>query len=485
MDEIIGSGSLPQEEAPAMTLAQRVADFQERLPSLLFQWDEYKRHHKLKAKHFLAAALALGAVSTAVTLYTPGYAVSVNGQELGVVADTAQFERIVDRVERRAGEILDCDYTLDADIDYRWRIVEKKNISSLSGFETFLFNQVDEITHSYVLTVDGQTIGVQADGTAVSQLLDSLKAVYRNENTILCDFTVPVELRYEYVGAGQETDLADITALLTSNTVEAVTYTVQAGNTYSGIARKHGMSVDQLLEMNPEATLESLMPGDVLTVSQNVPYLSVRTVDQLTYEEAIPAPVEYVEDDSMYQGDTKTLDPGAEGSALVSARVTYLNGMEQERDVTSYQQLTAPKTKTVAKGTKARPKTMPTGHFIWPVRGRITSNYGSRTLFGTYNFHGGLDIACPYGTPVKAADGGTVTFAGWQGSYGKLVIIRHDNGKETYYAHNSSLTVSAGQKVYQGQQIARVGMTGTATGYHCHFEVRINGQRQNPRSYLP
>lgn len=187
----------------------------------------------------------------------------------------------------------------------------------------------------------------------------------------------------------------------------------------------------------------------------------------------------------MYQGDTKTLESGAEGTALVSARVTYLNGLEQERDVTSYQELTAPQTKVVAKGTKARPKTMPTGHFIWPVRGRITSNYGSRTLFGTYNFHGGLDIACAYGTPVKAADGGTVTFAGWQGSYGNLVIIRHNNGKETYYAHNSSLTVSAGQKVYQGQQIARVGMTGTATGYHCHFEVRVNGQRQNPRNYLP
>ena len=131
MDEIIVPGSLPREKAPAVTLAQRVADLQERLPSLLLRWDEFKRRHRLKAKHFLAAALALGAVSTAVTLYTPGYAVKVNGQELGVVSDKAQFEQIVDRVERRAGEILERDYTLDADIDYSWRIVEKKKLSKI------------------------------------------------------------------------------------------------------------------------------------------------------------------------------------------------------------------------------------------------------------------------------------------------------------------------------------------------------------------
>ena len=79
---------------------------------------------------------------------------------------------------------------------------------------------------------------------------------------------------------------------------------------------------------------------------------------------------------------------------------------------------------------------------------------------------------------------GTVTFAGYKGSYGYLVIIRHDNGTQTYYGHNSKLLVSAGQKVYKGQQIAKAGSTGRSTGTHCHFEVRINGKAVNPLNYL-
>ena len=82
-------------------------------------------------------------------------------------------------------------------------------------------------------------------------------------------------------------------------------------------------------------------------------------------------------------------------------------------------------------------------------------------------------------------DGGTVTFAGWSGTYGYLVTIDHGNGFVTYYAHNSSLLVSAGDKVYKGQTIARAGSTGRSTGSHCHFEIRVNGTRVNPAAYLP
>lgn len=488
MDEILYPGSLVDEAAASeekLTLAQRLELLRGKYEDALFRFDDFRQRHRLRATHFLAAALALGVVTTGFTMYTHGYAVTVDGQELGVVSDKAQFQQIVDRVEDRTSEILGYDYELTAQVSYKHRIVEKNKLSSLSGFETYLFNQVDEVMRCYTLSVDGVELGARTDNQELTELLESLKAPYITENTILSEFTVPVRIDYDYTSSDAIVSMEDITKVLTSNTVEAATYTVEKGNTYLGIAKAHDMSLDELLEMNPQATLESLMPGDVLTVRQSVPYLSVRTVDQVTYEEAIASPVEYVEDDTMYQGQSKVVDPGSEGLARVSARVTRINGRETQRDITNTVRLSEPTTKVVAKGTKARPKTMPTGSFIWPVRGTITSNYGSRSLFGTYNFHGGLDIACPYGTPVKAADGGTVTYAGWQGSYGNLVVIRHDNGKETYYAHNSSLSVSVGQKVYQGQQIARVGMTGTATGYHCHFEVRINGQRQNPRRYLP
>mgnify|MGYP002596518818 CR=1 FL=1 len=118
------------------------------------------------------------------------------------------------------------------------------------------------------------------------------------------------------------------------------------------------------------------------------------------------------------------------------------------------------------------------GGYIWPVDSRyITSTVGGRTSpggIGSTN-HKGIDIANRRGTPIYAADGGTVIYAGWMRGYGYLVQISHGNGVVTYYGHNSSLTVSVGQHVYKGQQIAKMGSTGNSTGNHCHFEMSYNG----------
>ena len=492
MDEILYPGLQPETlepdtlTVPADAGLSRRERLRRKLDELLFRYDAFVQRHKPRAKWFLISALTLGAVSTALTVYTVGYAVVVDGQTLGVVADTAQVEAIEHRVESRVGEILGQDYSLADQVRFDWQIVERRNLSTgLSGFEGYLLDQVDEVAQGYVLTVDGTELAVQSGSGDLEALLDSLKAPYVNENTIQAEFTLPVGVSRQYVGVDRfQDDLGEVEALLRSNTKEAVIYTVVKGDTYSTIAHRHDMTVDELMAMNPQASLDRLMIGDQLTVSASVPYLGVRTVDKVQYEEAIPAPVEYVDDASMYQGDTKVLDSGAEGLSLVDARITYLNGTEQEREILNTQELVAPQTKTVARGTKERPKTMAKGYFIWPVSGRLTSRYGGRSLFGSYNFHGGIDIAVPYGTSIKAADGGKVITAGWHSSYGNYIIIDHENGKTTYYAHNSSLLVSVGQRVYQGQVIAKAGSTGNSTGSHCHFEVRVGGVRQNPLNYL-
>lgn len=119
--------------------------------------------------------------------------------------------------------------------------------------------------------------------------------------------------------------------------------------------------------------------------------------------------------------------------------------------------------------------------FMRPVNGAtITSKYGKRSS----GFHTGTDFAIALGTPAYAAASGTVTFAGWKGSYGYLVIIDHGNGYQTYYAHCSALYVSAGQTVTQGQNISAVGSTGNSTGPHLHFEIRYNGNTLNPQNYV-
>jgi len=128
------------------------------------------------------------------------------------------------------------------------------------------------------------------------------------------------------------------------------------------------------------------------------------------------------------------------------------------------------------------------GKFLWPSTNsyRITSPYSMRVhpTLGVYKQHTGIDIAASYGTNVLAAADGTVIIAGWNNAYGNYVVINHGGGVTTLYGHNSSLTVSKGQKVSRGQVIAKVGSTGYSTGPHIHFEVQVNGSPVNPMSYL-
>lgn len=120
---------------------------------------------------------------------------------------------------------------------------------------------------------------------------------------------------------------------------------------------------------------------------------------------------------------------------------------------------------------------------VKPVSGIISSRFGVRSNVRS-SAHTGLDIATSTGTPISAASSGTVTFAGWKGSYGYLAVITHSNGVQTYYGHCNKLYVSVGQTVSQGQTIATVGSTGNSTGPHLHFEIRVNGVAYNPQNYL-
>ncbi len=127
-----------------------------------------------------------------------------------------------------------------------------------------------------------------------------------------------------------------------------------------------------------------------------------------------------------------------------------------------------------------------TGQLVYPTVGPIVSNFGWRMhpILGYEKFHSGLDFGADYGSPIYAADSGTVIFAGWYGGYGNAVILNHGNGLSTLYAHASELYVEEGQQVQKGQPIAAVGSTGFSTGPHLHFEVRNNGEPTDPLYYL-
>lgn len=434
---------------------------------------------------FLAFAGVVAAALVVGTVYSPSYVVTVDGSDLGIVSEPAVFEKAVAHAENRASSILGYEYKLDHQVEYSFALSQESDFTPTAAFETYLFNQIGDVMKSYVLTVDGKFIGAAADKTQLETMLEHLAAPYKTENTTSVGYVENVSINYQYISSDVMQDLASMEEILSANTTGETTYEVVRGDTYSGIAHANDMSLDELMALNPQASLDRLMIGDVLTVKKTIPYLSIRTVDTVTYNEVVARPVEEVEDSSMYQGERKVLTVGSDGEAMVTADITYINGYEEGREITDSVTLVEPTTEVVAVGTKVRPRTMPTGTFKWPCSGRISSYFGYRTIFGTYSYHGGIDIAVPYGTSVKASDGGTVTFSGWKGTYGYLVIVDHGNGIQSYYGHNSKLLVSAGDKVYQGQTIARAGSTGRSTGNHCHFEIRINGTRVNPLSYLP
>ena len=192
----------------------------------------------------------------------------------------------------------------------------------------------------------------------------------------------------------------------------------------------------------------------------------------------------YKNSSAYYEGTKVVSVKGEKGEKDITYHVTYVDGVESGKVVFEENVTKDAVNEVILVGTKK--STASTGSYAWPLNSvYITSSYGGRMLNGYYDFHLGVDLRASSGTWVYASDGGEVVFAGYNGSYGYLIKIKHDNGDYTYYAHLSKIAVSSGTRVYKGQYIALSGATGNVTGAHLHFEIRKNGSTVNPVSYLP
>ena len=433
-----------------------------------------------------------GCVAAAVGLffsaYTFGTTVLYDGEIIAAVDSQTAAEEAAADLEAVTSRTLGERYSIDDSmIQYSSGLLRRQDVVDTTTLEEDLSQQIGLVTQAYSLYVDGELVGATPYEGALEELLNQLQSSAADENTISCEFAEDVEIKQEYVPTEKVMNLGYLAELLYSTKTAEVTYTVKAGDTWSEIAEDHDMTSSELLEMNPGYDIDKIQIGEVLTLSEAVPYLTVTVKQREYYVEDVMYDIEYTDTADLYKGDYKVVSAGEYGAADVVANVTYVNGVETERTILSSVTLKEPVTEQRLQGTRERPTWYPTGTFRWPISGRITSYFGGRSSpggIGSTN-HQGIDIAGSYGIPVYAADGGTVTYAGWMGGYGYLVQIDHGNGYVTRYGHNSSLTVSVGDHVYKGQQIARVGSTGNSTGNHCHFEVRYNGVARNPLNYLP
>lgn len=264
---------------------------------------------------------------------------------------------------------------------------------------------------------------------------------------------------------------------------EIIEYTVQSGDVIGSIAEKFGVSVRTILWANDLSYTSFIRPGDKLKILPVSGVLhTVKSGDTIgeianRYDADIEDILEF---NNISRGgnisiDEKLVIPDGEkpnrstNDQEDTSQTQVAKQEEPEQEENKFRQVSAPP--STAQSSNAG--------YIWPTSvHRITQYFGWR--------HTGLDIAGPVGTPLYAARPGRVVRSrcGWNGGYGCYVILDHGDGIRTLYAHASRLLVSTGQRVQQGDVLAKMGSTGRSTGPHIHFEVRVNGSRQNPLKYI-
>ena len=269
--------------------------------------------------------------------------------------------------------------------------------------------------------------------------------------------------------------------MLLHGTTEEKRYAVRRGDTAWDIARDHDMSLHEMERANPGKNLSRLSIGEELNLIVPKPYVHISTRFRKLTTHRILCRTHVIWDDSMIRTRAVVERQGVHGRLERTEVVQCLNGVVQEQTVVSEEVLAYPVTRIVRRGTRRTPDDrLVASAFLPGGIGIITSPFGVR--WG--RFHAGIDVGVPVGTPVHAYRAGRVSFAGYRGRLGHLVIIEHPGGLVTCYGHNSRILVVPGQYVSQGQLIARSGNSGYSTGPHVHFEVHEGGRLRDPLVFL-
>ncbi len=432
------------------------------------------------------------------------YHVYVGNEYMGAVESEETIANLISQKQEEAS-IQFKGLSIDAGANIK--VVPELAYRTVANSEETLSKVNDSIVleaEAYKVTVNGETVAYLKNESEYEEVIKQLKLQYVSEEqlndwntqrsseqllplqlneTRIVDIYMKEDVKGEATKAlpSEVLTMEQVVELLKTGSVQNETYTVQQGDVLGAIAKKHNLKIADLLNLNPgleESTL--LKIGQQLNVTSLKPYVSVAVVYENLKEEVIPYTTVTKDDDTILKGETKEVQAGVNGSKQAQYRSVYVNGQPTEITTVAEKVTVAATDKIVHNGTKVIPS-RGTGRFVWPTNGGyISSGMGNR--WGSY--HRGIDIARPSNYTIKAADNGTVSFAGWDGSYGRKIVINHNNGFQTVYAHLSSINVQVGQVVQAGLAIGVMGSTGHSTGIHLHFEVISNGGNVNPLAYL-
>ena len=348
-----------------------------------------------------------------------------------------------------------------------------------------------KVEYAYGFYLNGVFQGAVPDNTPIVEALDGLLDKYRVAHPN-AEISFRDNLEYSTAGlylSGSIIDTDWLVSQLTSIKTGAGYYIAEEGDTMDSVCERTGLTLHQIELMNPEYDGSPVFEGQRIKIRDEVPFLSVNVSVVEEYDTEVAYQTEYYSDDSLYNGVSRVTTEGKTGINHLTANVTYVNNIETSRRVTNAKIVSTPVTERIALGTKTPPEQYSTedagyGKFIWPMD--VGKSHISEYTYwdGGYAGHVGIDIVAYYGAPIYAGASGTVTHSGWNYGYGNCVIIDHGNGYQTLYGHCSELLVSVGEKVIQGQIIAKEGATGMVSGAHLHFEVRMGNVKLNPVNYL-
>ncbi|WP_322626848.1 peptidoglycan DD-metalloendopeptidase family protein [Aedoeadaptatus coxii] len=310
------------------------------------------------------------------------------------------------------------------------------------------------------------------------ELIKKLQNHFKTQGAHILSMTIEPSLSVKKTDKTEEGFLTtdDAFKLLTEGGKREAVYIAEKTESLESIAKRYGMTLDEIKSLNPNWE-DPVTKGSKLKVLEKAPLIEMTLEEVVVNVEDVPFQTVIKEDDTMIKTQRQVERAGVPGQRETSVRIQSQNGKTISSIVEGSRMSREAVDEIVRVGTK---QSLATGKFINPTVGRFTSPFGPR--WG--RFHYGIDIANSVGTDIKAADGGIVTRAGSAGSYGNLIIIDHQNGTSTRYAHLSHIDVKVGQAVEQGQSIAKMGNTGRSTGSHLHFEVRVGGVAQNPLNYV-
>ncbi len=383
-----------------------------------------------------------------------------------------------------------------------YTIIIKSNQEGVEPQYLYVLDQnvFEEAINNVVETFIGKERYQQYLTDTQSEIIDT---GYIIENML---FNEEIKIKESYISAEEKiyTDVTDLTKhLLFDENQPTKEYTVVQGDTLEKIAENNELNVTELLIANDSIQNEDTL----LAIGQKINVALINPMLNLMYQELVVSDVkkyyetEYIDDNTQYVGYKAVKTAGEAGIERVSMRVQFVNGVESQNteEVGERKVIKPVVNEVIVRGTKQYPTGGGTtnipipsnSNWAWPTDSTYytSSSFGWRTLNGYREFHDGLDIPRPAGSPIYAALDGTVINANWGGPAGSAaglnVVIMHDNGYSTVYAHCSKIYVKNGQRVTRGQTIAAVGQTGRAFGNHLHFGLFVgvpysNGKGINP-----